>query len=76
LLQLSCAGAIQVQRGDLSIADSEVSGNTAHRNGGALKVDTSDEVKDDQGNTKPSNLWLTNVIMRKNLAEANGGGCA
>jgi hypothetical protein len=80
LLPLACAGAIQVQRGNLSIRDSEVSGNTAHRNGGALKVDTvKKEVKDDKGNTRfvliPSNLWLTNVIMRKNIAEANGGGC-
>jgi hypothetical protein len=65
------AGAVQVLRANLSITRSQVSYNRAHRNGGAVQVDVS---WDDKGNPKPSHLWLNNVTMRDNEAEANGGG--
>jgi hypothetical protein len=60
-----------VLRANLSIARSQVINNTAHRNGGAVQVDSS---RDNKGNPILSHLWLTNVTMRGNEAEANGGG--
>jgi hypothetical protein len=54
--------------GQLNISHSNISANTAHRNGGALLVGT---VKEQPNAT--STLWVSNTEFNKNTAQANGG---
>lgn len=67
-----CAGAVRVLLGQLNITNSNVSSNTAHRNGGALSVGTKKELPH-----ATSTLWVTNTEFFNNTAQANGGrrGC-
>lgn len=66
---LLIAGAVRVLLGQLNITNSNVSANTAHRNGGALLVGTVKELP-----TATSTLWVTNTEFLNNTAQANGGG--
>jgi hypothetical protein len=64
------AGAINMQLGKLNISHSVVEGNTAHRDGGAILARTHEQYPE-----ASSTLWLLNVRLENNVAEASGGAC-
>lgn len=66
--------------GNVNITNSTLSGNKAHRNGGAIFVSTRNGsghweqvVQSKQYSSEAPALSLTKVVMQDNEAQANGG---